>query len=66
MVLTDKLKKPHPYFGAPQSAKADGKDPFIHLRKKRSYLDRFFYSLFFIHGAISMCPRSILTAIAPE
>ena len=42
MVLADILKKPHPYFGAPQSAKADGKDPFIHLRKKRSYLDRFF------------------------
>ena len=43
MVLADILKKPHPYFGAPQSAQADGKDPFIHLRKKRSYLDRFFY-----------------------
>ena len=42
MVLTDKLKKPHPCFGAPQSAKADGKAPFVHLKKKRSYLDRFF------------------------
>lgn len=34
MVPTDKLKKPHPYFGAPQSAKADGKEPFIHHNKK--------------------------------
>ena len=33
MVPTDKLKKPHPCFGAPQSAEADGKDAFIHLKK---------------------------------
>ena len=34
MVLADILKKPHPYFGAPQSAKADGKDPLHPPQKK--------------------------------
>ena len=46
MVLADKLKKPHLYFGAPQSANADGKDPFIHLKKKAVL----FGSLFFMRG----------------
>ena len=50
MVLADILKKPHPYFGAPQSAKADGKDPFIHLYKK-AILSGSLFSLFLSNNA---------------
>ncbi len=45
MVMAEKIRKLHPCFDVSQYAEADGKDAFIHHKKKRSYMDRFFFVL---------------------